>query len=472
MDSLRSDRVLCPYNRKGNWSMKKKYVLAVVLLLSSLACNTVTRVFGDPTATLPPSETALAPAYIPPECQNLPLATIPAATALAQPTPILQANPEITPDLQKKVFEHVVSIVGQVYVYPDFNGHDWKAITASYRTSLEASLSAREFYTQMESMILELGDEHSHFESPVEVAAADAELAGTGEYVGIGVYILPLVEKQRATLISVFPDSPAEHNGLKSHDSILAVDGNPIVADGKERTEIVLGPECSAVVLTVQSPGAAPRQVMLVRQHVQSQRIIEASLLPTSDGSRVAYISLPTFFDESIPGQVADALGGFGSLDGLILDNRLNGGGSSTVVEPILSYFASGTLGEFTSRRESRPLQTDAHPIGNSQSVPLVILVGRDTVSFGEIFSGVLRDAGRAQIVGEPTLGNVEILHGYKLEDGSRLWIAEESFTAARSHENWELSGIVPDVVAYADWDTFTFEHDPSIAAAVKLLGH
>ena len=75
-------------------------------------------------------------------------------------------------------------------------------------------------------------------------------------------------------------------------------------------------------------------------------------------------------------------------------------------------------------------------------------------------------------LVGQPTLGNVEILHGYKFEDGSNLWIASETFDPTVSHANWELSGLVPDAEAYADWDTFTFETDPAIAAALMLLGH
>jgi C-terminal processing protease CtpA/Prc len=104
--------------------------------------------------------------------------------------------------------------------------------------------------------------------------------------------------------------------------------------------------------------------------------------------------------------------------------------------------------------------------------VPLVVLVSEETVSYGEVFSGVLRDAGRARIVGQATLGNVEILHGYYFDDGSRLWIAEETFTPVNSQANWEQTGIIPDVEAHADWDTFTFENDPGVAAAVTLLGH
>jgi len=459
----------------------KLYRLALALvIISSLACNTLTRGFADPTptpfspATPLPADTATknAPIYIPPECQNIPLATVPAATALAEPTPQLRGNPEIGQDLQLQVFDEVVSTIEEVYVYPDFNGVDWESLASQHRTQIESGLNAEGFYTEMQSLITELGDEHSSFESPVEVAEAEAELAGTNDFVGIGIYFLPVLERQRITVLSIFRDSPAEHAGLKPHDSIIAVDGMPIVQNGEEVSYLVTGPECSAVVLTVETPRQAPRELTLVRTRIQSPSVVDATLLPTSDGSRVGYIFLPTFYDETIPGQVRAALEGFGTLDGLILDNRVNGGGSSTVLEPVLAYFASGLLGEYTSRHNSRPMEVQPDPVQNSQTVPLVVLVSEDTVSFGEVFSGVLKDSGRAQVVGESTLGNVEVLHGYNLADGSRLWIAEETFTPLNSQANWEETGIVPDVQAYADWDTFTFETDPSIAAALSLLGH
>ena len=84
----------------------------------------------------------------------------------------------------------------------------------------------------------------------------------------------------------------------------------------------------------------------------------------------------------------------------------------------------------------------------------------------------MLKDSGRAQIVGELTNGNVEILQGYDFDDGSQLWLAAQTFVPTVSGQDWEQRGIIPDVQAYADWDAFTFENDPSIAAALGLLGH
>jgi carboxyl-terminal processing protease len=469
--------------------MKSKRFLPIVLILFSLSCNFVTRGLNlvptetpvPPTATLTltPTQTPLPtatpfphPVYIPPECKDRPLATLPAATTVAEPTPDIGQDPPISKNEQRKVFDQLTKTIEKVYLYPDFNGLDWKATVAKYRAKIDAGLETEAFYTEMYNLVTELGDDHSQFESPAIVAASDAELAGKVDYVGIGTLVEPFIEKGHFTIISVFPNSAASHSGLKAHDSVIAVDGIPLIEDGKPHSLRMRGPECSVARVTVQSPGEEPRDVILMRFKVTSPLPVEARLVSTNDGSRIGYIFLPSFFDETLPDQVDKALKDFGDLDGLIIDNRMNTGGASTVVEPILSHFASGTLGQFVSRAGKRPFTIDADPINNSQKVPMVVLVGEGTVSFGEIFSGILQDQGRAKIVGQTTLGNVETLSGYDFDDGSRAWIARERFDPAHTHANWEKDGIIPDAVAFADWDTFSFETDPGVAAAVKLLGH
>lgn len=451
------------------------------LVLSLLACNFATRLVNPATPTPLPTETApasltptvapLVPAYIPPECASTPIATVPPDLVLSQPTPTFEPNEDISQGTQLQVLREIGDIVARVYVYPDFNGKDWDEIESRYRSKIEAGLDTETFYVEMRAMINELGDEHSFFLSPLEVQASEAELRGENNYVGVGIYSLPDEDRQTFTVISTFPDSPAEHAGIKSHDKILKVDGIPLEINADTASR-VRGPQCSAVVLTVQSPNEAPRDLLLLRAPIKGNLNIVTQLIPTTDGSKIGYIFIPTFFDETIPPQIEEALNNFGPLDGLILDVRLNGGGSSSVVDPIFEHFVSGKLGAFVSRDSSRPLTVDSNPIHNSDTVPLVIIVSEDTVSYGEIFSGVLRDAGRAKIVGEISLGNVEVLHGYDFDDGSQIWIASETFDSAFSDDNWELTGIVPDVPAFAEWDTITFKTDPSITAAVQLLGH
>lgn len=459
--------------------MKIKRTAFGLLILSLISCNYVTQVFVPPTATpVPtftstatasptPTATPLVPAFIPPECE-------------ARPHPTLAPDVEIQPDsqyetmeiskrVQLRIVDQIESIVEDVYVYPDYNGKDWNEIVARYRAMVDAGLTTDDYYFEMENMINELQDDHSAFISPIEVQRSDAELKGEIEYVGVGIYSEVDFERERLVVISTFPGSPAEYSGIQSHDSILFVDGLPITREGGIRT---LGPPCTSVVVTVQSLGESPRDVMLIRSSIDGSVPIDARTVSTTDGSNIGYIFISSFFDETLPPQIETALQDFGQLDGLIIDLRQNGGGSSSVAYPIISFFADGKLGEFVSRTESRALTVKANPIQNSQTVPLVIMVSEDTVSFGEIFAGVMRDARGAKITGETSLGNVEVLHGYDFEDGSVIWIASETFDSDFSDDDWEATGIIPDLPAPAEWDTFYFDTDPAITAALELLNH
>ncbi len=459
---------------------KRILVIAIALLFTTVSCSllSIIPIPTTPTAEIPstggtPVATSLpGQVYVPPECAGKPIATLPAATTEALPTPSLAPNPTLTKDQQLSLLDQISAPIPSLYVYPDLNGLNWTNTVAKYRAKIEAGLTTDAFYSEMQNMIGELGDNHSFYESPAEVAASSAQLAGKNDYVGIGVEITPEINRSDISVVLVFPGSAAEHAGLQPHDDLVSVDGIPLVKNGAPLTQLVRGPACSVAVLTVQTPGEPSRQVMVMRYEVKSAQPIVARLVTTTDGSRIGYIFLPSFFDETIPAQVAQVLQQWGNLDGLILDNRLNGGGSSDVVDPILSYFTDGLLGHFVSRTASREVSVSANPINNSQTVPMVVLVGDGTASFGEIFSGIMKDMGRAKIVGKTTQGKVEILDSHQFSDGSVLWLAQERFVELHSTADWKKTGIFADVTAFADWGSFTFDNDPSIAAALQLLGH
>jgi carboxyl-terminal processing protease len=178
--------------------------------------------------------------------------------------------------------------------------------------------------------------------------------------------------------------------------------------------------------------------------------------------------------DGTVDEQVAQALQEMTAdapLDGLILDNRMNNGGSNTVMEPMLGYFLGGHLGDFVSHSEQYPLEIKINDINGSAQMPLVVLVGSGTASFGEIFAGILQDIGRAYLIGKTTDGNVEILWEYDFEDGSQLWLANETFRPLNHPEqDWEKSGIIPDLTISGEFDEYSLNNDPSVIAAIQYL--
>lgn len=406
---------------------------------------------------------------------TMPEEVITSASPTPLPTPTLPSATPVdaaTTTQQLEVLNGLWNAVNDHYVYADFRGRDWAAIGATYQTIVEGGLSDEAFYRLMQAMIAELGDEHSYFQSPTEVAQEAEILAQGNDFVGIGALFSPIPPGDTATILSVFPNSPAAEAGLLPHDVLLAVDGGPIRDEvGISRTR---GPEGSSVTLTMQRAGAAAYDVTVTRRRVTGSLPIDFCLIPNT---RIGYIFFPTFFDESIDEQTRAALVAMtaaGPLDGLILDNRMNGGGLGSVASAVLGLFTSGVQGYFVSRESREPLDIVGEDIGGSQTVPLIMLVDRDTVSYGEIVSGVLRLAGRAEIVGGPTLGNVEQLRRYDLVDGSRVWLASATFEPiGQAAGIWEDTGIVPDILIPTRWDLFTEATDPALAIAVeRLMAH
>ena len=392
--------------------------------------------------------------------------------------PILLQQPRMEPPLSEEdqlyIFEELWGIVNEEYLYPDFNGLDWDEVYDVYREKIEAGLTTDKFYLAMDEMLILLGDEHSIFLTPEMVAAEVAEYEGSGEFVGIGVWMEPVYERGRLVILLVFPDSPAEAAGLKAHDSILEVDGQPALNEYGNYTPALDGSAGSDMTLVVQSPGEEPRELVVTRQVVSSSFPVPHQLLHTPDGKRVGYILIPTFSDSSIAEKVEAALETLSEdspLDGVIIDNRLNIGGFDTVMADTLRLFADGLMGHFVDRHEEEPLEVKAKDINGSTEIPLVVLVGRGTVSFGEVFSGLLRDQGRAYVIGETTYGNVETLWGYDFPDGSRAWIAHSTFRPVNDKDSdWERSGIVPDLEIYSAWDLVTNKTDPVILAALDYF--
>ncbi len=488
----------------------RKLLLVVPILVFVLACQAVTRVWeagpalllptASPTATwsnplevrsttialaststpLPPSPTNTAAALTRPSTRT----PRPTATATVTPPDTATAAPTFTPTgptptpltktLQLNVFEKLWKTVKDNYLYPDFNGLDWDTIHTEYRQKIESGLSNGAFYQALGEMIYRLKDDHSVFLSPDEVKRQEAEFSGNTSFVGIGVLVLAVPERQRAVILIVFRGSPAEQAGLKSHDNLLTVDGQPILDENGVLRDILRGPVGTQVTLSVQTPGQEPRQLTINRRPISAPVPVPYQVLRTASGKRVGYLLITTFADGTISDQVGAALRAMsadGPLNGVIIDNRMNEGGTNTMLEGTLSYFTHGKLGDFVARDQTDPLQIMGKDISGSQEVPLVVLVGKNTVSFGEIFSGVLKDTGRAHLIGETTAGNVEILWGYDFQDGSRAWIAHEYFRPLNHpDQKWEGVGIIPDETVVTAWDLYTVETDPAVNAGLEYL--
>ena len=116
------------------------------------------------------------------------------------------------------------------------------------------------------------------------------------------------------------------------------------------------------------------------RARISGSLPVPYETLSTPDGKRIGYIIVPTVGDSTIGSQMGEALEALtdhGELDGLILDNRINGGGWDNVMGATLSYFVDGLVGHFVNREGKYPMRASLKDVGGSGDVPLVVLVGK-----------------------------------------------------------------------------------------------
>lgn len=346
------------------------------------------------------------------------------------------------------------------YLYSDFHGVDWQAAREQYRLRALDAPDTQGFYTTLKEMVSLLDDRHSRYLSPQEAFQEQARTSGTDVRVGIGI----AVEGDR--IKTIYANSPAEAAGLQRRDQILTVDGQSFAAS----PDSLRGEAGTTAVLEVKAPESEPRTVTVERRAVVQKLRPEAYRLP---GTNTGYLLIQSFWADDMGDLVVAALDELlqaGSLDGLIVDLRGNGGGWRPVLEELLGTFLSGWAGDFYRQEQSHPLEAKPNELQSRlAATPMVILVDHGSQSYAEVFPAALQAAGRAQVVGSRTAGNTETIFAHDFDDGSRLWLAGEGFRLP-SGVNLEGRGVIPDVEIDVDWMLFSEQSDPNIKKALELL--
>jgi carboxyl-terminal processing protease len=469
----------------ASWHPIRAFFMALLVLV---LCACTPGLPNLPLIAQAPTETPIpAPSPTPaPSATPLPRSTpAPSATPPPTRTPIpsptfepLPPTPTLAPLAEAErtaIFERVWTLVRDRYVYTDYRGLDWNAVHDEYAPRVAAAETPEVFYAVLREMIDRLGDDHSRYESPREVAEQQAEFDGDLRYAGIGALVREVSEGGLIT--SIARGGPAEEAGLHPRDLIVAVGGIPFTDTARFGPEgpigVVRGTPGSVVRLTIRSPGAPPRTLDLTRRAIDSDAFVqvEAQRLP---GGRIGLLRIDTFYIEAIDERVRTELDHLlegGPLDGLIVDVRDNGGGRLDLMLSTIGLFADGgTIGNSIGRRDTNRLRVPrGETLPGLDKTPMVVLVGPETVSAAEMFAAGMRVLERARIVGTPSAGNTENLVPHDLSDGSRLWLAELNYHQPDGSEI-EGHGVRPDRVVDAEWWRYDPPDDPQIKAAIEEL--
>ena len=232
----------------------------------------------------------------------------------------------------------------------------------------------------------------------------DFEAMTTGRYGGIGA----LIRKKGDYVIIAEPyrGSPADENGLKIGDKIVAINGEDMAKkDVSEISKRLRGEPNTTVKVTVEKLLTGEREELKIRR----RRIVIPSITYAGYVSEgVGYIRHADFTDKCYDDMRAaiQHLQSKGELRSLILDYRNNGGGVLQSAIKVLSLFVpKGTMVVETRGRDekSHKYYTEYEPL--LPNTPLAVLINGNSASAAEIVAGAIQDLDRGVLIGQRSFG-------------------------------------------------------------------
>ena len=232
----------------------------------------------------------------------------------------------------------------------------------------------------------------------------NVEAMTTGRYGGIGA----LIRKKGDYVIVAEPykGSPADENGLKVGDKIVAINGEDMCKMNVEDISKRLRGEPNTIVkVTIERLLTGEREELKIRR----RRIVIPSITYAGYVAEgVGYIRHADFTDKCYDDMRAAILRlqQEGELKSLILDYRNNGGGVLQSAVNVLSLFVpKGTMVVETRGRgnKSHKLYTEYEPL--LPNTPLAVLINSNSASAAEIVAGAIQDLDRGVLIGQRSFG-------------------------------------------------------------------
>lgn len=271
----------------------------------------------------------------------------------------------------------------------------------------------------------------------------DIRISTTGSYTGIGIEVAEM--DGTIKVITPVAGSPAARSGIRSGDTIIAVDGHGVIPGKlKETISRLRGSPGSEVSITVMRDGNAILHEM--RREIVRVASVYAELLQPAYG----YVRLSQF-SETTAREVARAIDGLtddnqAMLNGLVLDLRNNPGGVlDSAVDVADLFLDAGIIVTAEGRTAEARFERTAHRGDILDGAGLIVLVNSGSASASEIVAGALQDHGRALIVGKSTFGKGLVQTVMPLSKGRAIKLTTSRYFTP-SGDSIHETGITPDI--------------------------
>jgi len=378
-----------------------------------------------------------------------------------------------------QVFEEAWRTIRDGFYDPQFHGYDWTKIKAKYKARALAASTSQDFRDMFNLMLGELNASHMGLTVP-DRAEVQRELTGL-----VGAELMPT--STGMGIQRVIPETPAskKESQLNPDDVILSVNGQKV--SGQDNFYSLLnGLVNEKVILEVQGKDKSTREVVIRLTNSLSDALYQEwvdqrkALVDKWSNGRLGYIHIRGMNFESF--EVVErefTAAGYGK-DGLVIDVRYNGGGSTAdYLMTILNYKQHAYTiprGAAKDLEKEKGKFKDYYPIGErlvyaAWTKPTVALCNEGSYSNAEIFSHAYKGLKIGKLVGLPTNGSVISTGGKSLMDGSFVRLPGRGWFTKDTDLNQEVVGpAIPDIIVENEPNWISAGTDKQLEVAVQEL--
>ena len=310
-----------------------------------------------------------------------------------------------------------------------------------------------------------------------------------GEYHGIGVMISQNRGTGLITVIKVFKDTPAAEAGMRPGDILYKVGDMEVTGMDMDILvkDYIKGKDGSEVELTVFRQDEGEYVDLKMERRNVTVQTVEYQMMEDS----VGYIAVSQF-DVVTADQFKAAVNDLEKqgMKKLVVDLRNNPGGVLGTVVDMLDYILpddltiegdkdlvrtnpEATLLVYMADKNGKGEQEYASD-GHSLDIPMAVLVNGESASASEVFTGAMKDYGRATIVGTKTFGKGIVQNLIPLDNGTAIKMTTAHYYTPSGFD-LHGKGIEPDVEVELDASLvneteISHDEDNQLQEALKVL--
>ena len=332
-------------------------------------------------------------------------------------------------------------------------------------------------------MMAGLDDPYSVYYSEEDYKLMQESTSGT--YSGIGAMISQNRTTGLCTVVKVFDGSPALEAGMRPGDVVYKVEDTLVAGESLDVivSNYVKGEEGTPVQITVyRADEDAYVDLTLTRRKIEVPTVESRMLDETTGYVAVSEFDLITVdqFKTAIDDLTAEG------MKQLVIDLRNNPGGILDSAVAMVDYLIPDDMTDF-KKGEGKSLivytadrngegETYTASDGHAVDLPIAILVNGDSASASEVFTGAMKDYGRAVVVGTTSYGKGIVQNLIPLGDGSAIKLTTAHYYTPSGFDLHE-KGIAPDVEVPLDESLRTQavirpEDDNQLKKAVEVLNN